>query len=243
MVRVFLVSNFRLMLHGIEALLAQHPQRFMLVGTAQGFDALPQVVSQAHADLVLLDIDFAPEQVLAAVEALHAHARQVPVLLLSRLADRMLQDRAVLAGARGVIGSDVAPELFLTALEKVRAGQIWLDREATGRIFVAFSRQSAGAHSDPIAERLAELTEREQDILVCLLRHSAEPGKAIARRLHISESTLRNHLTSIYDKFGVAGRNGLLAYAFEHRLGDRLEHASGMQRQRDRLGGGMPHPG
>jgi DNA-binding NarL/FixJ family response regulator len=49
-----------------------------------------------------------------------------------------------------------------------------------------------------------------------MARHSGEPGKTIAEKLHISESTLRNHLTSIYDKLGVANRHGLLAYAYQN---------------------------
>lgn len=237
-IRVFLISDFRLLAHGIEALLNEHAPRFISAGRAETVDGAAEAALAARADLVLLDIDTAPARVVATVTALHAAAPQLPVLLLTRLADSALQDQAVIAGARGVIDAGTAPELFLAALDKVVAGQIWLDRAATGRIFVEFSRHSSGAHDDPVAARLAQLTEREQDIVICLLRHGDDAGKTLARRLNISESTLRNHLTSIYGKFGVSNRSGLLAFAFEHRLGDRLAHASAPQRPHERLARG-----
>ncbi|MCK2088978.1 response regulator transcription factor [Thauera aromatica] len=229
-IRVFLISDFRLLVHGIETLLDQHAPRFARAGRADTLDGAVEAVLAARADLVLLDLDTAPARTIATVGALHAAAPQVPVLLLTRLADSALQDQAVIAGARGVIDATTAPELFLAALDKVVAGQIWLDRAATGRIFVEFSRHSSGAHDDPVAARLAQLTEREQDIVICLLRHSDDAGKALARRLNISESTLRNHLTSIYGKFGVSNRSGLLAFAFHNRLSERLGPLHGAER-------------
>jgi DNA-binding CsgD family transcriptional regulator len=64
---------------------------------------------------------------------------------------------------------------------------------------------------------------REKKILSIVLNHGAESAKGIAGRLFISESTLGNHLTSIYKKCRVSNRSGLLLYAQKNGLAERLQ--------------------
>lgn len=217
-IKVFLITDFCLLSRALEQFIGGAPLRFELVGSAAyGQDAVSKL-RETPADIVLLDIDGLEGHVLPLLATLreHTHAK---VLLLTRFTNHALQDKAVMQGARGVLDRHLTPETLLTALEKVNAGQVWLDREATGRIFVALSR--AGNHPDKAdltADKLVQLTEREHEIVAFLAHNTGEPGKVIASKLHISESTLRNHLTSIYDKLGVTNRPGLLAYAFQHGL-------------------------
>lgn len=217
-IKVFLITDFCLLSRALEQFIGGAPLRFELVGSAAyGQDAVGKL-RETPADIVLLDIDGLEGHVLPLLATLreHTHAK---VLLLTRFTNHALQDKAVMQGARGVLDRHLTPETLLTALEKVNAGQVWLDREATGRIFVALSR--AGNHPDKAdltADKLVQLTEREHEIVAFLAHNTGEPGKVIASKLHISESTLRNHLTSIYDKLGVTNRPGLLAYAFQHGL-------------------------
>jgi DNA-binding NarL/FixJ family response regulator len=220
-IRVFLITDFGLLRVALEALLASEPRRFALSGGATVYEQAVAAVRDAAPDLVLLDIDGLGEHALELIAELHATS-PAKILLLTRLADSTLQDKAVLLGARGVVDRKTAPEMLMTAIERVMAGQVWLDREATGRIFVQFSRASYRQESDPVSARLALLTEREKAIVACIAKDGHEPGKTVARKLNISESTLRNHLTSIYEKLGVGNRNGLLTYAFRNGLAERL---------------------
>src|SRR5687768_4664349 len=147
-IRVFVVSNFRLLLEGIETLLSRHPARFHFSGKAENLDGLPDIVLSIETDLLLLDIDSMPTHVPTQVSLLNAVSSHLPILLLTRLNDSDLQDGLLIAGARGVIDYSVSPALFLDALEKVHEGQVWLNRESTGRV-----------------------TEREKKILMMVLRH------------------------------------------------------------------------
>jgi len=219
--RVFLVSDFRLMSKGIEALLAQEPKRFEIAGRAASYDQAMQSVAEARADVVLLDVDTAPDKVHGLIDSLRS-ATEAKILLLTRLGDNALLDKAIVGGAGGVIDRDAAPAALFNALEKVNQGQLWLDRAATGRVFVELSRMAKGKPSDSVTSKVALLTAREQEIVAVIARNNGEPSKAIARTLHISDSTLRNHLTSIYEKLGVPNRHGLLAYAYKNRLTERL---------------------
>lgn len=216
---VFLISDYRLAAWGLERLLATEPLRFSPAGAAFACDpAALEAAAKAAPDLVLLDIDGDPANVLPFIGRLHEVLPRAKILLLTRLPASALQDRALLMGARGVIDKSTSPAQLLSALAKVHEGQIWLDRDATGRLFVEFSRMGKHAARAPVEDRFASLTEREQQIVAFIAGNSGEPGKTLAAKLHISESTLRNHLTAIYEKLGVANRNGLVAYAFQNGL-------------------------
>lgn len=212
--RVFVISDFPLLLAGLVALLATQAPRLALAGSAAVTPSSLQALAAAEADIVLLDLDGDAEPSLALVRALATRGDKV--LLLTRQQERARQDRAIMLGARGLLTRDTDAAQLLTAIEKVHHGQLWLDRDATGRIFDALSRHGAMPDAAPAVP--PPLSEQEQKIVAILMANSGEPAKLIAGKLHISESTLRNHLTVIYKKFGVSNRHGLLGYVLQHGL-------------------------
>lgn len=235
-IRIVIASNFRLMLASLEALLRQYSDRFDLAGSLPTFDDWPRSAASTGADLLLLDLDSAPETAPTLIAAALNVARPMRILLLTRLDDAELQDQAILAGARGVIDRSVPPALFMDALEKVHQGEMWLNRSATARIFHRVTGPAVETTIDPLDHDLNLLTEREREIITYIAANHTEPGKTIARRLNIGEGTLRNHMTSIYAKLGVVNSNGLIAYVFRNRLAERLqpiskpvEHSRGRQ--------------
>ncbi len=138
--------------------------------------------------------------------------------MLTGLRDPFIHDNAVLAGARGVVGKKDAPEDILKAIVKVHQGELWLDRAATGRIFVELSRKGGSEETDPERQKIASLTARERQIVSTIVGEPGAIANTIAEKLHISEHTLRNHLTSIYEKLRVANRVELYVYANKHDL-------------------------
>lgn len=214
-IRVFPVSDHQVLLWGLQQLIAQRAPAFHLCGAAASCDEALRSSDRCHADIILLDMDSGTERAIEAIPHFTA-APKTSVLLLTRLNDQAAQDRAILAGARGIVKQETSPDMLFTAITKVHHGQMWLDRDATGRIFVELSRRATRKPSDQERNRGDQLTERERQIVTHIAENSGDTGKAIARQLHISESTLRNHLTSIYEKLGVANRHGLLAYAFKN---------------------------
>ena len=223
-IRVFVISDHHLIGWAIGQVLEAAANRFRATGSSPTCDQLGmQAVVAAAPDIIIFDIDGDPAQVMPGITRLVLAVPNAKILLFTRLNDTTLQDRAVIGGARGVLDKGTTPEQILTALTKVHDGEVWLDRLATGRVFVELSRigrHKPAAHDR--ADKVANLTGREQQIVAFITTNSGEPGKTVAAKLCLSESTLRNHLTSIYDKLGVANRNGLLAYAFQTGLATRL---------------------
>lgn len=243
-IRVFLLSDFELLRQGLASLMANRQRDFVLAGWAQHIDPHAPPWGAHPTDVLLLDMALPapPEQLLAWVRDLAHRPTQQPaqqpaheplprVMLLAHPQRPELQDHLLLAGARGLLARSCPYEQMLIALAHVHRGDLWLDASTTARPVQRVSQPGsvqghnpgstahAPAHAAPAMQRLSE---RERDILQALLQHTAAPAKALAQQLHISESTLRNHLTSIYGKLGVRNRSGLLFHAMTQGLGDRL---------------------
>ena len=215
-IRIFLIDDHRSILWGLERLMESAKPPMKVVGSATHCAAALELLGQAEPDVILLDLDLGKESGLDAIPQLIARSA-AKILLLTGVRDKAQHDKAVLAGARGVVEKEASAETILAAITKVHAGELWLDRAAAGRIFVEFSRRGT-QKPDPEQRKIDALTEREREIVAVTAAHAGANARAIAEKLHISEHTLRNHLTSIYDKLGVDSRLALFAYAHKHGL-------------------------
>ena len=216
-IRVFIIDDHRSILWGLERLIESGKPAMQVVGTATNCADAFKVIEEAAPDLILLDIGLGEQNGVDEIPNLLARTR-AKILVLTGIRDESLHDKAVLAGASGVVEKEAPAETILAAIEKVHEGQLWLDRVATGRIFLEMSRDSAAQAVDPEKAKISSLTDREREIVAVAANHAGANAKAIAEMLFISEHTLRNHLTSIYDKLQVANRLELFAYAHKHGL-------------------------
>jgi DNA-binding NarL/FixJ family response regulator len=216
-IRVFIIDDHRSILWGLERLIESGKPAMQVVGTATNCTEALRIVDDAAPDLILLDIGLGEESGVDGIPSLLARTR-AKILVLTGIRDESIHDKAVLAGASGVVEKEAPAETILAAIQKVHEGQLWLDRVATGRIFLEMSRDSAAQAVDPERVKISSLTEREREIVAITATHAGANAKAIAEMLFISEHTLRNHLTSIYDKLQVANRLELFAYAHKHGL-------------------------
>lgn len=220
-IRVFLIDDHRTILWGLEKLIESGKPRMRVVGSATSFTAAVDLLKDANPDIVVLDLDLGPESGLDAIPKLLAASR-AKILILTGLRDESIHHKAVLAGARGVVEKEARAEAILSAISKVHEGEVWLDRAATGRLLVEISRKNADRDTpSPAQQRIATLTLREREIIALTAAYAGATAKTIAEKLHISEHTLRNHLTSIYEKLGVANRLELFAFAHRHKLAQR----------------------
>lgn len=218
-IKVFLIDDHRSILWGLERLIDGATPPMKVVGSATSHGEALDALGEAEPDVILLDIDLGKASGIDAIPKLLGAATGARILVLTGLRDKAIHDQAILAGAKGVVEKEAPAQTILTAIAKVHEGQLWLDRAAAGRIFVEFSRKSGTPQPlDPEQRKIALLTERERQIVVGVASNAGATARTIAEMLHISEHTLRNHLTSIYDKLDVANRLELFAYAQKHNL-------------------------
>jgi two-component system nitrate/nitrite response regulator NarL len=216
-IRVFLVDDHQTTLWGLERLIESAAPKMQLVGTAcRRRDMLAQV-PPARPDVVVLDIDLGGESSLEALPDL-LRDTDAQVVMLTGVRDSQVHERAMLAGARGVVQKEASADHLLEAIEKVSAGDVWLDPALLGNVLRSLTNPRHRPSRDPDAEKIASLTGRERQIIAAVVREKGAKNKVIADHVHISEHTLRNHLSVIYDKLGLSGRLELFLFASEHGL-------------------------
>lgn len=212
--RVMLVA-LPLMSWGLERLLEGDHGRWSVVGVVDSAAEGVLRLEQISPDVIVFDLD--GEEGTESLAHLQAQT-PAKILALTSSRDPALQDSAVLVGARGVVGKYEAPVVLLRALEKIQAGEMWIERSATSRIFLELSRHQDGRWRSSRRASVSALTPKERQTVEALAADAAAPGKVIAQRLSISEHTLRNHLTAIYRKLSVSNRSELHAYVNRHGL-------------------------
>ena len=224
-IRVMLIDDHKTMLWGLERLIEGDNSGMKVVGMAGSCEEALAQIGELVPDVILLDLDLGGKCSLDILPALLANGVS-RALILTATRDQAMLDLAVHRGARGVVLKDASAELVLKAIEKVHQGELWLDNELLGRVFREFMTPKAACKPDPEMEREATLTTRERRIIDTLVAESGALNKVIAQRLLISEYTLRNHLTSIYQKLGLRNRLELYVYAMKRHFGSNSSNCS-----------------
>lgn len=214
--RVMVVDDHPTMVWGLEQLIASQHPRMQVVATATDAQEALNKASTHRPDVVLLDLDLDGRSSLDIVPALSTQ-NACQVLILTGERKPHILDQAVRLGARGILRKDASAPTVIKAIEKVHAGEIWLDRASMARMLGGLRQRPP---QTPEQARQATLTQRERKIVQVILAGHGAANKLLADRLFISEHTLRNHLSSIYHKLCVSNRLELYVYALKHRLGD-----------------------
>ncbi len=215
LVRIVVIDGHELFRAGIRMILTRQPG-FEVVGEAADLPEALVLVKREQPDITLLGIDLDDEQNLAYLPELCAAAEAMRVLVLSGAADPELNRRAVCLGAIGVLSKDKPADVLVKAIEKIHAGEAWLDRAMTAAVLREMSPRNR--KPDPEELKIRSLTEREREVIK--LVGEGLKNKQIAERLFISDITVHHHLTSIYSKLEVTDRLELLIYAYRNGLAE-----------------------
>ena len=216
-IKIILVDDHRSVLWGLDKLIEGEHPRMQVVGTATTLVEAMRLMGETSPDVIVMDIDLNGESGISAIPKIIAQS-SAKVLMLTGSRDHSLHDAAILAGAKGVVEKGEDAVTILKAIEKIASGEIWLDRAATSRIFLELSIKRTAIERDPEQNKIASLTPRERQIVAEISSDAAANSRIISERLHISEHTLRNHLTSVYEKLELSSRLELFAYASKHNL-------------------------
>ena len=223
-IRIVLIDDHRTVLWGIEKLIQSSAPRMQVVATATCRAEALAAIARHNPDIVLLDLDLGDENGLELIEEVRALSG-AKVVILTGLRDAAIGERAVMAGARGLVRKIESAEVILQAIERVHGGEIWLDRGTTAKILSSLwdGERAPGGAGASIGSKL---TAGEREIVAAVTEYKGAPNKVIAGALNISSHTLRNHLASIYNKLGVHRRLDLVLYAMQHGLDKRARNST-----------------
>jgi two-component system, NarL family, nitrate/nitrite response regulator NarL len=214
-IRLLLVDAHAIPRAGLRLLLESQPE-FRVVGEAADRSTALTLATQAHPDVILLDLLPATQsgpQVLADLRAAVPHAR---LLVLTNEPSPHFHQQTIRLGARGVVHTEQSPETLFQAIAQVHAGEVWLDPALLAALLDELAPHKKRALQDPEDAKIATLSPREREVIALI--GEGLRNKEIATRLFISETTVRHHLTSIFQKLEVADRLELVIYAYRHSL-------------------------
>ena len=191
--RVLVLADDPLVRAGLAALLAEQPG-CVVIGRASSADDLSAAVETYRPDVLLWDLGWSPVPVLE-------RAALPPVAVL--LADAAAASEAWAAGARGLLRRDAEPAQIAAALAALVHGLAVVDPEFAS-VVASQPERRLPAPIEPPEPLLEDLTPRELEVLRLLA--DGLPNKTIARRLGISEHTVKFHINAILGKLGAASR-------------------------------------
>ncbi|MEV7415882.1 response regulator transcription factor [Streptomyces sp. NPDC089919] len=213
-IRVLIVDDQSLVRRGLSLILSPDPD-FEVVGEAEDGAQAVELAGRLRPDVVVMDIRM---PVLDGVAATARLADTVPASRVLALSTFDLDEYvvgALRAGACGFLPKDSSPEELSAAIRTVHAGEaVVAPRLLTGLIatYVRPPREAAR----PLAEGFAELTPREVEVWRAMA--TGLDNAETARTLDISLSTVKNHITSIFDKLAVRDRAQAVIAAYESGL-------------------------
>ncbi|PPH13085.1 DNA-binding response regulator [Rathayibacter sp. AY1G1] len=215
-VRVLLVDDQELVRVGFRIILESEPG-IEVVGEARtGLEAL-QRASELRPDVICMDVQMPGLDGLAATREIVADPRLCSRVLILTTFDR--DDylfEALSAGASGFLLKNASPEELVEAVQVVARGDAMLAPDVTRRVIERFA--SVPEHTPAAADHsgVADLTDREREVLVHLARGWS--NAEIAAELFVGEATVKTHVSKILMKLGVRDRIQAVVFAYEHGI-------------------------
>jgi len=215
-IRVVLADDHQLFRESVKRLLETDADISVIGEASNGRDAV-RLVARLKPDILLLDLNMPEMPGLAVLRELAGTATPVRTLLLVADAEDSEVVDALELGASGVVMKHSATELLFRSLRAVMAGECWIGRDRVGHLLEKIRDRNKNAGPNP--ESGFSFTSRQLDILSAVA--SGATTRDISRQLKISPTTVKYHLSHLFDKAGVSNRVELALFAVEHRFDQR----------------------
>jgi DNA-binding NarL/FixJ family response regulator len=214
---VLIVDDHPVVRQGLRVLLDVHDGIDVTGEAADGEEALAMAAEQAP-DVILLDLKLPGLDGIAVLRELRARGTTSRVLILTSGNDPTQVSLALQSGASGFLYKDVDPDALVRAIRAVHDGNMLLAPGAAGSLVPSGGAAPAPggwfAARPPGWDGLGALTAREREVLGQLARGLS--NREIGRLLHVSEKTVKTHVSSILGKLGVQDRTQAALYAVRH---------------------------
>ena len=207
-IRVMIVDDHEVVREGLRTLIGKQ-KTMSLVGEAASSKEAVETAARARPDVVIMDIRLPDGSGIEACRAIREARPQTGVIMLTSYADDEALFASIIAGASGYLLKDARGQAVLEAIDAVAQGRSLLDPTVTGKVL---ERVRKGPDEDP---GLASLTDQERKVL----EHVAEgkTNREIGEIMFLSEKTVKNYVSRILDKLGLARRAEAAAYMAKRR--------------------------
>ena len=211
-IRLVLVDDSEVVRLGLRTLLTGAPG-LSIVGEAGDVVSAVEAVRQHRPDVVLLDIRLPDGTGFDACRRIVALRPDTRVLVLTSVADEQMVDDAIRAGAHGYLLKEVNGRALVQAIQDVAAGRSILDPAITARV-LALVRSNVPATRDV----LESLSPQERRVLALIA--DGRTNKEVAVEMNLAEKTVKNYLSTVFEKLHVTRRSQAAALYARGRSGN-----------------------
>ena len=220
--RVFLLDDHEVVRRGVRDLLESEDDITVVGEASTGAEALARI-AVTTPDVAVLDVQLEEGTGIEVAREIRSRHPEVRCLMLTSFADDEAMFDSIMAGASGYILKQVRGHDLVEGVRKVGGGASLLDPSMTARVL---ERLRHGTQED---ERIASLTPQERRILDLLAEGLT--NRQIGERLHLAEKTVKNYVSNVLMKLGMARRTEAAVYAA--RQADRQARTSGSANRLD----------
>jgi DNA-binding NarL/FixJ family response regulator len=213
-IRIALVDDQELVRTGFRMVLDAQPDMIVVGEAADGLAAV-ELVRTRSADVMIMDARMPRLDGVAATRRIRQAGDRPRVLMLTTFDLDEYAFAALKAGASGFLLKDVPPEELLFAIRAVHSGDAVVAPSTTRRLLDRFAPMLP-ADDAPAASELEDLTERERQVLILVAQGLS--NAELAKRLFVSEATVKTHVGRILAKLGLRDRVQAVVFAYENGL-------------------------
>ena len=217
-IKVMIVDDHPVFRQGLRNILAAHEDLCIVGEAADGYEAI-NLAQRLNPDVVMMDINLPTLNGLQATRELKRLCPEINIIMLTAYDDKEQVYHAIRAGASAYHAKDVSPTKLIDVIRHVSQGQYVIggtvmDENGVDDWLLKEFRRFGNGEIDREARFLSPLSSREMEILELVIRGMS--NKEIAYYLGISHQTVKNHMTAILSKLGVADRTQATVYALRH---------------------------
>src|SRR5690625_5091401 len=212
MIHVLLVDGQQLFTEAIDSLLRTEEDIKVIGRASTGREAM-QVIAENEPDIILIDIHMPTVDGIRMTVQIKDHYPHIKVIILTSFEDKDLIVTGMVAGADGFLLKNMTSKSLIDAIRNANDNQVVISGEAA-KILADKITEIKYDKSDILNRKLAHrevgLTDREVDVAALLMEKKT--NKTIAQKLYLSEGTVKNYISSIYDKLELRDRKEVIAY-------------------------------
>ena len=212
-IRVIIVDDHALLREGIIKILSLEP-KVVVVGEAEDGAQAVDLARNTDVDVILMDINMPNINGITATKIIKEEKPNVNIIALTIHDQEEYLFELIQCGISGYVLKDVRPDELIKTILRVAEGEAFIPSSLTLKVFEEFNRLSKRGGEEPGG--LYNLTARENEVLQQMAQGLT--NKEIGGRLFISEKTVKNHLTNIFQKLGVADRTQAVLFAIKHNI-------------------------
>ncbi len=206
MIRVMITDDHLIVREGLRLILETADDIEVVGEAVDGAECL-ELAAKLNPQVILMDLQMPRMDGITAIEHLRKDHPEIAIVILTTYNEDDLMIRGLQSGARGYLLKDSSRENLLDAIHAAAKGETLLKPDILARVLAPQTQPKPASTT----QADSTLTERELEVLICASR--GERNKEIAYKLGITERTVKAHLQSIYQKFGVDSRAAAVAVA------------------------------